>query len=120
MHDDDGCPDDDAADTQINVVPSSINPGAKGVIPVVIYGSFSLDVQDIDLSSLAFGPNGAALAHDGHVADHNSDGILDLMTHFPTPDTGVATGDTSLCVVGQTNGGSPVEGCDDIRTVGRK
>ncbi len=53
VQDNDGCPD--ASGTEIYVKPSSINPRAKGVIPVVVFGSFALDVTDINLSTLAFG-----------------------------------------------------------------
>ena len=53
VQDNDGCPD--ASGTEIDVKPSSINPRAKGVIPVVVFGSFGLDVTDINLSTLAFG-----------------------------------------------------------------
>ena len=48
-------PDTDASGTENDVKLSSINPRAKGVISVVVFGSFGLDVTDINLSTLAFG-----------------------------------------------------------------
>jgi hypothetical protein len=63
-----------------------VNPRSRGVIPVGILGSDTFDVADVDVSTLAFGPNGAPLAHRNgpHVKDANHDGIDDLLGHFNT------------------------------------
>jgi len=91
--------------------PNSINPRGKGVIPVAILGGANLD---LDVSSLAFGPDGASPAHGaGHVEGDN------LVVHFRTQDTGIVKGDTEACVTGETNGGTPIKGCDAIKTTGR-
>ena len=65
----------------IDIKPDSdinpINPSSQGVIPVAILGSPDFDVADIDVTTLAFGPGGAAPAHTqgGHFEDTSDDGL---------------------------------------------
>jgi hypothetical protein len=103
-----------------------INPMSRGVIPVAILGSDTFDVLDVDVTTLAFGPAGAPLAHrNGPHAeddadepyDFNDDGFDDVLAHFLTEESGIAFGDTEACVTGETFDGTPIEGCDVIHTV---
>ena len=101
--------------------PNSINPKKKGVVPVAILTTDDFDAWDVDASTLAFGPNGAVISHvTGHAEDVDSDGDIDLVVHFSTPDTGIACGDTEATLTGQTVGGQAFEGTNAIKTPGCK
>lgn len=98
-----------------------VNPRSKGVVPVAILGSDAFDVGNIDVTTLSFGSNGATPVDPGggHLEDVNSDGFLDLVSHYSVPSTGISPGDQSACVTAQTLDGTPLNGCDAIVTVPR-
>jgi len=99
--------------------PNSINPDDGGVVPAAILGSQTFDVADVDATTLAFGPDGAAPdhSHGPHVEDVNGDGFADLLAHFPTEEAGIVFGTLVACVDGETLDGKPFNGCDAVRTV---
>ena len=100
--------------------PNSINLNGNGIIPVAILGTTNsgFDVLDVDVTTLAFGPNGAAPIHrvGAHFEDVDGDGYLDLVSHFRTQQTGIVIGTLEACITGLNNG-IPFRGCDDIRTI---
>ena len=101
---------------------NAINPLSRGVIKVAILGADTFDVTDVDVTTLAFGPAGAPLAHrhGPHRKDANHDGVTDLLAHFRTRDSGIAFGDDEAGVTGELLDGTPFEGCDAVRTVPSK
>jgi len=102
-----------------------INPFAPGIIPVAILGSDTFDVAEVDVSTLAFGPAGAAPAFpltDPFVywlshRDLNRDRRADLLAVYFTEETEIAWGDTEACLTGETLEGMPFEGCDAVDTL---
>ena len=99
--------------------PNSVNPKSMGLVPVAILGSDTFDVSDVDVTTLAFGPDGATPVHNGHLEDVNDDGFTDLVTHYKQKETGILKDDTEACLTGETTGGTPIEGCDSIKTPGK-
>ena len=105
--------------------PNSINIKSMGVVPVAILGSPEFDVTTIDVTTLSFGPAGAAPAHDlsnpdtydEHLQDVNDDGFLDLVSHYKQKETGIACDDTEATITGVLIDGSPIDGTDSVNPI---
>ena len=103
--------------------PNSINPKSKGVIPVAILTTPDFDATTVDWTTVMF--EGAIPAHDlsdplvlaDHQQDVDGDGDVDFVFHFRTQETGIAQGDTSATLTGQTTGGIPITGTDTVNIV---
>jgi len=110
---------------QIDVRPDSeenpIQLGSRGVVPVVLYGEIDFAVEDVDVDTLAFGPDAAFIAHRNgpHFDDIDGDGLLDMVLHHRISETGLTAYDVEACLSGQTIDGLSFEGCDDVVPVGR-
>jgi hypothetical protein len=106
-------------DIKPGIDPNSINPRSFGVIPVAILTTDDFDALNVDVYTVAFGPDGAMAVHGGgHMEDVNEDGLDDLVSHFKTQETGIACGDIKADLTGETLDGTPIEGYDSINTVG--
>jgi hypothetical protein len=97
--------------------PNSINLKSKGVTPVAILGSADYDVADIDVSSIAFGPSGAAPVKAGSYEDVDGDGLTDLVLHFKTQEIGLNDASTEAALTGTLNDGTDIQGADSVRIV---
>ncbi len=97
--------------------PNKINPRKHGLIPVAILTTTTFNAKAVDPDSVRFGPNLAAPVHSA-LKDVNRDGALDLILYFRTQDTGIACGDTTASLTGQTTSGEAIEGSDSVKTVG--
>jgi hypothetical protein len=98
--------------------PNDINLKAGGKIPVAILSSEDFDAMQVDVTTLAFGPDSAGIVHhQGHIVDIDSDGDADLVTHFGISETGISCGDTQATLSGETFAGEPISGSDVINTV---
>jgi hypothetical protein len=108
--------------------PNSINPRAKGVVPVAILTTakakgepLDFDATTVDPLSVKFGPQGATEVHRrGHVEDVDRDGDRDLLLHFDTQAAGIPCGATSASLTGKTVNGQDITGTDSVNTVGCK
>jgi hypothetical protein len=100
--------------------PNSINPNySKGIVSVAILSTDDFDALNVDVSTVAFGPDGAMAVHEGgHMEDVNEDGLTDLVFHFSIPETGIMCGDIEAHLTGMLLDGTPFQGVDSIKTVG--
>jgi hypothetical protein len=98
---------------------------SQETVVVAILGSAEFDVTQLDAESLAFGPDGAApiagTPEDPfpRIEDVNEDGFDDLVVLFEVEETGVALGDTEVCVTGESGEGVSLAECDSVEVVGR-
>ncbi len=113
-------------EVMIDIKPSSdpncIHNNGKGVIPVALFGSESLDVTHIDVASLAL--EGLSIKAAGkkqkllvHQADVNGDGIVDLMMQFQDEAGAFSPGQTEAALTGkllEAFGGNEIVGHDSI------
>ena len=103
----------------IDIKPGSdenrLNPMSHGVIPVAILGSNTFDVGKVDVTTLKFGPDGAAPKPGVHVEDVNRDSVVDLVARFATREAGIAASNGEACAKGELVDGTKFEGCDAIQ-----
>jgi hypothetical protein len=103
-----------------------VHPSGRGNLPVAILGSDTFNAIDVDVTTLAFGPDESTPLHDltkpgafdDHLKDVNGDGQTDLVSHYRIEDTGIEADEEEVCLTGELLDGTPFEGCDAIRTIG--
>ena len=112
-------------DIKFGTFPNDLNPDKKGVTPVVIFGSPTFNVKQINIASLQLA--GAPVSpknkggFDFSYVDKNGDGILDLDVKFVTPtrtQLHLMPGqvDTIAVLTGLANG-NPFTASDTLRIV---
>jgi hypothetical protein len=79
------------------------------VVQVAILGSGELDVRDVDVRSLRFGPGEASPMRRPRRQDVNRDEIPDLLLRFPR--AGISPGSGDACLTGATFHGPAIAGC---------
>jgi len=101
--------------------PAPIQRGAKGKVPVAIFGSGSFDVAAIEVGALRFA--GAPIALSGRggpmasLEDVNGDRYDDLVCHFDVPALAIEPDATSATLEGRMDDGAAFRGADAIRVV---
>jgi hypothetical protein len=87
--------------------PTTLAPARRRPVEVAILGSAGVDVAEVDVASLRFGPGRARpLRREparAHVADVDRDGWPDLRVAFAIGDTALEAGDRSACLVGRVD-----------------
>ena len=100
--------------------PNSINPKARGVIPVAILTTEDFDASEVDPSTVALEgvlakEKGKSDKH-GSLEDVDADGDLDLVVQIPNT-INWADDATEATLTGETWEGVPIEGTDSVRIV---
>jgi len=110
---------DVAIDIKPGIPPNSINPVAKGVIPVAILTTATFDATTVDPISVRFGATGTeGIPVHAALEDVDRDGDTDMILQFDSRTTGIRCGDTLAWLTGETRAGQAVRGSDSINTVG--
>jgi len=91
-------------DVRPRKVQNKLRPVPNVPIAVAVLGSEEVDVEDVDLATLAFGPDGAAAERKAKRVDVDGDGFEDLVTRYRLRETGIARGDTEACLTGIADG----------------
>jgi hypothetical protein len=112
------CPVEVEIDIKPGSFPSCFNNDGHGLIPVVVFGSDSFDVRDINLSTVyletlpvATKPNGQFMAA---YQDWDLDGHEDLLVKFVDEDGVFTPGDYVATLTGNLMDGTPFFGMGDI------
>jgi len=107
------------APTNVTVdIRNSINSNSNGNIPVAVLSTDTFDATQLNIDSVAFGPNGASESHGrAHVEDVDADGDSDMVLHFKTQNTGIQCSDVEATLTGTTHSGEAATGTDAISLV---
>ena len=96
--------------------PNIINPKSKGKFPVAILTTSFFDATTVDPATVFFGATEVPPVHSA-LEDVDGDGDLDMVLHFVTQYAGIACGNASASLTGETFTGMEFEGSDSIEPV---
>jgi hypothetical protein len=88
-----------------SLVVNTINVKSNGVIGVNLYSIGAFDATQA--TDVTFGTATDIKHNAAHVGDLNGDGVDDITMHVRNKDAGVACGDTTVSLTGNTGGGDP-------------
>jgi hypothetical protein len=111
-------PTEVAIDVRPGRFPNKINLSRKKNLWVSILTDPEFDATTIDPASVRLGPGGAGINRNPGIEDTDGDGDLDLKLRFKVADIGIACGDTTLSLSGETFDGTEIAGLDSIVTKG--
>ena len=97
--------------------PNPINLKSKGVVPVAVLATDDLDVETVEVDTVAL--EGAAPVR-SKLEDVDGDGDDDLLLHFDTEDLGLDADSTQAELTGETTDGKLIKGSDDVKIVPQK
>lgn len=107
-----------AVDIKPGRSPNSINLKRAETIPVAILTTATFNASTADPTMVLFGATGVeASPIRSSLKDVDGDGDADLLFRFNTRDTGIACGDVSAVLTGETLDGQAFEGTDEITLV---
>ncbi len=99
--------------------PNSINPTARGSLPVAALSTSDFDARSLLPSTIRFGPTGTEAAPLRFaVEDVDANGIPDVVFHFKITETRIACGQSEARLTGTNQEGQMLFGTDSVRTVG--
>jgi hypothetical protein len=94
-----------------------IIPGQLQPLPVAIISTDDFYAGTVDISSIRFGPAGAAPVAN-RLLNADGDNDMDLVLLFRPRDTGLACGDEVATLTGETTSGRSFVGTDSVKIVG--
>ena len=101
-------------DVKPSRISNGLQPRSRRPVPVAILGSDTFPVEDMDAASVRIGPAAAPARGRPKLRDVTGDGWTDLVLRFRPRETGIARGDSEICLCGETHDGVAFEGCDAV------
>ena len=101
--------------------PNSINLKPNGVTSLVIFGSATFDVKQIDFTTIKLANASVKLKGNGQpmvsYEDVNGDSFVDIVSHVITKDLQLTPSDTKANLEGKLIDGTVIKGSDSVRIV---
>ena len=94
-----------------------VSPRERRVLNVEVISTPTFDVSTIDPLSVRFGPNAASETFAASFEHANKEGLLELVFHFRSNETGITCGDMAAVMTGKLLNGDRFVGRGAVRTV---